>query len=157
MAAAVRLTDNGFAVTVFEAGTVPGGRARRIRISSDGQGSEIDNGQHILVGAYTELLALMQRVDVPLSAVLRVPLELRYADGFAFRAQRLPRPLGLLAGLLTARGLPLAERLGAVRFLIYLKRNGFRFAHDKPVEDLLREHRQDGTIGHYLWRPLCIS
>ena len=157
MAAAVRLADNGFAVTVFEAGTVPGGRARRIRIASDGQENEIDNGQHILVGAYTELLGLMRRVDVPLEAVLRVPLELRYTDGFAFRAQRFPRPLGLLAGLLTARSLPLTERLGAVRFLLYLKRNGFRLATDKAVEDLLREHRQDGTIGHYLWRPLCIS
>jgi hydroxysqualene dehydroxylase len=157
MAAAVRLADNGFAVTVFEAGTVPGGRARRIRMPSDAQGNELDNGQHILVGAYTELLGLMQRVDVPRDALLRMPLELRYADGFAFRARRLPRPLGLLAGLLTARGLPLAERVGAVRFLARLKRNAYRLASDTTVENLLREHGQDGTIGHYLWRPLCIS
>ena len=32
-------------------------------------------------------------------AVLRCPLELRYADGFALRALWLPAPLGLLSGL----------------------------------------------------------
>jgi squalene-associated FAD-dependent desaturase len=89
--------------------------------------------------------------------VLRVPLELRYTDGFAFRARGLPRPFGMLAGLLAARGIPLTERFGAIRFLVHLKRNAFRLASDSTVEALLRQHRQDGTIGHYLWRPLCIS
>ena len=157
MAAAVTLAERGLPVTVFESGAVAGGRARRVRVSSDGEGAELDNGQHILVGAYRELLRLMSLVGVPEDALLRLPLDIRYASGFRLRARRLPFPLGLLAGMLLARGLPLRERLGAVRFLSSLRRIDFRLAEDCTVEALLGRHAQAGRIGHFLWRPLCIS
>jgi squalene-associated FAD-dependent desaturase len=153
MAAAVTLAGRGAAVTVFESGPVLGGRARRVRT----QGHELDNGQHILVGAYFELLDLMRLVGVPSDALLRLPLELRYADGFALRALWLPAPLGLLGGLLAARGVPLSERWGAVRFMLALRNSGFRVEPDGSVHELLARHRQNGRIGHYLWRPLCVA
>ena len=149
MAAAVTLAERRIPVTVFESGPVPGGRARRV-VS---QGHSIDNGQHVLVGAYRELFRLMRRVGVPDDAVLRVPLELRYAGGFSFRALWLPFPFGLLGGLLLARGLPFAERLRAVRFIQGIG----NLQGDVSVAELLRRHGQDGAIGHYLWRPLCVS
>ncbi|MEA3195292.1 MAG: hydroxysqualene dehydroxylase [Betaproteobacteria bacterium] len=153
MAAAVVLSQRKIPVTVFESGPVPGGRARRIL----SQGNELDNGQHILVGAYRELFGLMRTVGVPQDAVLRLPLELRYAGNFSLRSRSLPFPFGLLGGLLLARGLPVAERLGAVRFIAALRAAGFRLPQDIAVAELLRRHRQDGAIGHYLWRPLCVS
>ena len=100
MACAVTLADRGVPVTVYESGPVPGGRARRVVV----QGEALDNGQHVLVGAYAELCGLVQRVGVPGESLLRMPLELRYARGFALRALRLPAPLGLLGGVLAARG-----------------------------------------------------
>ncbi len=153
MAAAVTLAERGVPVTVFESGPLAGGRARRVSID----GREIDNGQHILVGAYRELLRLMRVVGVPSDAVLRLPLELRYADGFALRALRLPAPFGLLAGLLFARGLPVSERIGAVRFMLALRWSGFRLDGNICVAELLEKYGQQGRIGHYLWRPLCVS
>jgi squalene-associated FAD-dependent desaturase len=153
MAAAVTLAVRGASVTVFEAGAVPGGRARRI-VS---QGTELDNGQHILIGAYGELFRLMREVGVPSHAVLRLPLELRYADGFAMRALFFPAPLGLLGGLLLARGLSVAERLGTVRFMVRLARSRFRLAEDLSVAQFLAQHGQLGRAAHYLWRPLCVS
>lgn len=153
MAAAVTLAARGAAVTVFESGLVPGGRARRVTT----QGHTLDNGQHILVGAYATLFSLMRVVGVPAEAVLRVPLELRYADGFRFRALYLPAPFGLLCGLLLARSLPWSERAGAVRFMRALRAQGFRLAEDCSVSALLGRHAQNGRIGHYLWKPLCVS
>lgn len=153
MAAAVTLASAGMRVTIFESGPVAGGRARRVHA----QGQELDNGQHILVGAYAELLRLMRQVGVPSDAVLRLPFELRYADGFALRALWLPAPLGLLGGLLTLHRLPFSERIGAVRFMRALKRRGFRLEKDIPVSSLLEVHLQAGRIGHYLWRPLCVA
>jgi hydroxysqualene dehydroxylase len=153
MAAAVTLAGRGVPVTVFESGPVPGGRARRI----NAQGHELDNGQHILVGAYTTLFGLMRKVGVPSDALLRLPLELRYAAGFAFRALWFPAPIGLLAGLLLARGISLSDRIGAVRFMAAMRRQRFRLAADMPVNELLEQHGQNGKIGHYLWRPLCVS
>ena len=153
MAAAVALAEKGVRVTVFESGPVPGGRARRV--TTDGR--ELDNGQHILIGAYATLLGLMRQVGVPPDALLRVPLELRYADGFSFRSLWLPAPFGILGGLLLSFRLPLTDRFGAIRFMASLKRNAFQVARGKSVKDLLDEHGQNGPIGHYLWRPLCVS
>lgn len=144
MAAAVTLAERDVPVTVFESGPVPGGRARRVMT----EGREIDNGQHILIGAYAELLRLMRLVGVPAEALLRLPLELRYADGFRFRGA---------SGLLFSGKIPFRERVDAVRFMLSLKRNSFRLPEDISVNALLRQHRQDGVIGHYVWRPLCIS
>jgi hydroxysqualene dehydroxylase len=153
MAAAVSLAQRGARVSVLESGPVPGGRARRVRT----QGRTLDNGQHILIGAYATLFSLMRTVGVPADAVLRLPLELRYADGMRLRRVALPGALGLLGGLLGARGLPWSDRLGAVRFLRALRRTRFRLAEDCSVRELLRRHGQDGRIGHYVWKPLCVS
>ena len=153
MAAAVTLADRGVPVTIFESAAVPGGRARRI----SAQGQDLDNGQHILIGAYTTLFGLMRRVGVAGDALLRLPLELRYAKGFAFRALWFPAPFGLLLGLLLAKGISLSDRMGAVRFMAAMRRREFRLSPDIAVTELLERHGQNGRIGHYLWRPLCVS
>ncbi len=152
MAAGVTLAAQGIPVTVFEAGPVPGGRARRVL----SQGTELDNGQHILIGAYTELLRLMRAVGVGEDALLRLPLDLRYFDGFRLAAPFRGR-LGMLAGVLAARGLAFGEKAAAVRFLRALQARRFRLEEDTTVEALLEEHAQQGRIGHYVWRPLCVS
>ena len=153
MAAGVALAERGIRVTVFESGPVPGGRARRV-VS---QGHELDNGQHIFVGAYTELFRLMRMVGVPSDALLRYPLEVRYARDFSLRSLRFPAPLGLLAGLLFAHGVSLAERLGALRFMATLRRINFHVEPDISVRQFLDDHGQFDRMRHYLWAPLCVS
>ena len=153
MAAAVVLAERGARVTVFESGPVPGGRARRIQ----SQGNELDNGQHILIGAYTELYRLMGKVGVPADALLRMPLEIRYVAQFYFRRLWLPEPFGLAGGLLSARGISFGERLAAARFIAHLRRTRFQLAADTTVSDLLARHGQNGRLAHYLWLPLCVS
>ena len=153
MAAAVTLAERGVPVTVFESGATPGGRARRV-VS---QGHALDNGQHILIGAYTELFRLMRTVGVPSHAVLRLPLEIRYPGRFSLRALGLPAPLGLLAGFLFAKGASMHERLSALGFIHRMRRAGFRLADDVPVETLLEREGQAGALGRYLWQPLCVS
>jgi squalene-associated FAD-dependent desaturase len=144
MAAAVTLAAKGVPVTVFESGPVPGGRARRVKT----EGHELDNGQHILIGAYSELLRLMRLVGVPEDALLRKPLELRYADGFVIKSA---------ASLLLSGKIPWREKLAAVRFMNFLSGRSFRLPEDISVASLLEQHRQNGVLGHYVWRPLCIS
>lgn len=153
MAAAVTLSERGVPVTVFESAPVPGGRARRI-VS---QGHTLDNGQHILIGAYAALFRLMRTVGVPSDAVLRIPLQVRYAAGFELRALWLPPPFGMLAGLLVARGLPFGERLGALRFLRALKRRAYELPEGMTVSELLQAHGQGERARRYLWGPLCVS
>ncbi|HKB61244.1 MAG TPA: FAD-dependent oxidoreductase, partial [Burkholderiales bacterium] len=58
LAAAVTLAEQGVPVTVFEASRSLGGRARRVSVD----GVDLDNGQHVLIGAYRETLRLMRKV-----------------------------------------------------------------------------------------------
>ena len=87
MAAAVTLAERGVPVTVYEAGPEPGGRARVVRWRD----AELDNGQHLLIGAYRETLRLIRLVQDDPDAVLeRLPLAWRKEDKNRWRAAALP-------------------------------------------------------------------
>jgi squalene-associated FAD-dependent desaturase len=154
LAAALTLVERGVLVTVFEAARRLGGRARRVTV----EGAELDNGQHILIGAYTETLRLMRVVGAdPDVLCARMPLELRMASGFRLRAARLPPPLHLLAGVIRASALTLHERLTAVHLIGGQRRRRYRLTHDEPVETWLTRHRQSQRLREALWRPLCTA
>jgi squalene-associated FAD-dependent desaturase len=154
LAAAVTLAEQGIAVAVFEASRQLGGRARRVTVA----GLELDNGQHILIGAYAETLRLVRAVGVdPARAFLRLPLELRSASGFRLRAARLPPPFHLLVGLLRAAGIGLSDRIATVRLVAAHRRQGYRLAHDETVRAWLERHRQPDAVRAALWEPLCTA
>ncbi len=153
MAAAVSLAARGTCSTIFEAGKFLGGRARRI----DYRGETIDNGQHILSGAYSESLRLMAMVGVPEASVSRIPLALSMPPHFSLRAPRLIAPLHLLWALLSAKGLTLADRFAAIRFMRALKAAKFQVGAMDTVASLLAAQRQPDRLIRHLWQPLAIS
>jgi squalene-associated FAD-dependent desaturase len=154
MAAAVTLAERGARVVVFEASRQLGGRARRVTID----GVALDNGQHILIGAYAETLRLMRAVGAdPDADLLRLPLELRTVTGFRLKAVPLPAPLHLAVGLLVARGLAFSDRLRAARFIGRMRRAGFKLPTDDSVAALLAAHGQTAALRELLWEPLCVS
>ncbi|PIW09738.1 MAG: desaturase, partial [Comamonadaceae bacterium CG17_big_fil_post_rev_8_21_14_2_50_60_13] len=100
LAAAVHALRAGHQVTLFEASAHVGGRARTLPLG-DGGAPKLDNGQHILIGAYTETLRLMRQVGINPDAVLHdLPLALRFADGSGLTFPDWPSPLDALAGML---------------------------------------------------------
>ncbi|PZQ60976.1 MAG: desaturase, partial [Variovorax paradoxus] len=109
LAAAVEATRAGHAVTLFEAARTLGGRARRVVADN---GLVLDNGQHILIGAYRATLALMRGLGVdPDAALLRLPLALRFPDGGGLSVPAgLRPPLDLLAGIAGAQGWSLRDK-----------------------------------------------
>jgi squalene-associated FAD-dependent desaturase len=156
-AAAVALLDAGCDVTLFEAARTLGGRARAI--ATDGR--QLDNGQHIMLGAYADTLKLMRRVGVdPKQALLRLPLQMRYAPGDAgmdFVAPRLPAPLHLLAALLRARGLDGADKLALARFTTTARWMDWQLHDDCSVAELLVRFDQTERLQRLMWRPLCLA
>lgn len=155
MAAATELARCGVPVMVFEAARVLGGRARRVET----EGMRLDNGLHILLGAYRETLRLINLVtdSGEPTGLLRLPLELTIHPGFRLRAPLLPAPLHLFSALLRARGLGFGDRIAAVRFLSWSQRNAFRLAADTTVSSLLAMRGQPDRVSRYLWNPLCVS
>ena len=138
LAAAVHAVQAGHRVTVFEAAPQLGGRARGVPLAlPDGRTVMVDNGQHILIGAYTESLRLMRTVGVdPDQALLRLPLTLRFADGGGLQLPDWPAPLDALAGILGARGWRWADRLALLRAGMDWRRAGFACAPSATVADL---------------------
>lgn len=157
LAAGVALRERGARVTVFEAARTPGGRARRVQIDTD-FAAPLDNGQHILLGAYDDTLGLMRALGCdPARLLRRLPLRLERLDGsFALRAPRLPAPLHAAAALLGARGLGWSERLAGARLVQALRRDAWAPRAD-TVAALLRAHRQPARLVQWLWRPLCLA
>jgi squalene-associated FAD-dependent desaturase len=154
MAAAVTLAEAGVAVTVYEAAQALGGRARKVVVN----GVALDNGLHILIGAYRETLRLVRTVHrSSAEALVRLPLDWRVHNRFRLKAAPLPAPLHLAAALLTARGAPWRERLAAARFMRIMRRRRFRLDEDTTVAALLRSSDQGPAFVRYLWEPLCLA
>src|SRR5487761_2183219 len=127
MAAAVELAAQGIPVTVFESARQLGGRARGV-LHND---TQLDNGQHLLLGCYRETQRLIEQVGGNIEQdFLRLPLQLDLHGHFSLHAPRLPAPLHLLIALLRAQGLTWAERYSAARFMLTLRKSNFRIASD---------------------------
>jgi squalene-associated FAD-dependent desaturase len=156
-AAAVELARAGCQVTLLESARSLGGRARRVEID----GRQLDNGQHIMLGAYAESLRLMKLAGVNLDqALLSLPLQMRYpagSGGMDFVAPRLPAPLHLLGALLRSTGLTRDDKLSLARFSTTARWMGWRLHTDCSVSELLERFDQTPRLIQLMWRPLCLA
>ena len=154
LAAAVRATQAGHDVTVFETAAMPGGRAR----SDDDGDASTDNGQHILLGGYARTLALMRDVGVDVEhALLRVPLRVTYADGAGFALSPSgPRLVAAARALVAARGFGVVDKLSAVAMAMHWRLRDFRCAASLTVDDLLRAV-PSAHVHRRLIEPLCVA
>lgn len=160
LSAAVTLANADTNVTVFEANSQLGGRAKGIQY----QGLTLDNGQHILLGAYRETLRLLNLTQAPLhQTIQRIPLaltvfDLKQQSYFRLKAPTyLPAPLHILAGLLTAQGLTLRDKWYALRMMAWLKWHAFTLSQDEALHTFLSRQHQTKTLIQSLWEPLCLA
>ena len=157
-AAAAELAAQGVGVILLEASDELGGRARRLTLELAAQRHVLDNGQHLMLGAYTETAALLKKLNVALDTVVeRRPFELRYPDGFRLQAARLPAPLHLAAALIAARGLAIEDRSALIRLLRTLKRSRWNIGTDRSITQWLCESGQTPQIVRRVWRPLALA
>lgn len=153
LAAAVELTRAGQDVTVFEASRVMGGRARVV----EKDGYRLDNGQHILLGAYTETLRLLRFLKVNPKRLLSLPFVLHVPGRLTLKAASLPAPLHLAWGLLQSRELSWADRFAMLRLIRFLKKCDWKLGEDYPVSELLSRTRQTPILRELVWDPLCVA
>ncbi|MGE5336181.1 MAG: hydroxysqualene dehydroxylase HpnE [Gemmatimonadota bacterium] len=156
LACALALQQHGSDVTLIDAAPRPGGRARRVDVALGDASYPLDNGQHLLVGAYRETLKVIARVGLdPARMLLRVPFGLRYPDGFALAARRLPAPWHLATALLAAGRFTFADRISLARDVHQWKRDGWLLARDVPAREVLR-FATPGALRR-VWNPLCLA
>ena len=157
LAAAIGATQTGHQVTVFEAARQWGRRARALPCRlPDGTEANLDNGQHILIGAYSDTLALMRTVGVdPKATLLRLPLTMLFPDGEGIRLPDWPMPLDVVAGIFTAGGWSLGDKWSLLRTTSRWQLSGFQCAANRSVADLCKEISP--TVQQTLIEPLCVS
>jgi len=157
LAAAVSATQAGHIATVFEASEALGGRARALKaVFPDGTPVVLDNGQHILIGAYSETLRLMRTVGVdPDQALLDLPMALQFPDGLGIHFPNWPTPLDALGGILGARGWSLTDKWSLLRAAAGWQRQGFVCDDSLSVSALCLSLTP--RILAELIEPLCVS
>lgn len=155
-AAAVTLAAAGVRCALYEAAPVLGGRGRRVVKD----GLALDNGQHLLLGAYAETLAMVARIAPDARLFVRrplalVPLAASQRDALSLVVRRAPGRLGLALGLFTAGGLTWRERLANVAWFRSLEREGFVRPRGETVAKMLKP--LPPNVRQRLWEPLCLA
>ena len=157
-AAAQRLVEQGYRVALHEMSPTLGGRARRVVRD----GLPLDNGQHLLLGAYVEAqrAITVANGDATGSRLVRqslaiAPFAPTQPDAIAFHARRLSPPWGLLAGLLSAQGLSWRERIATARWFADLRKRAYRVDEGATAAEVIAT--APSGVRARLLNPLCIS
>lgn len=152
LAAAVRATEAGHAVALFDMAPQPGGRSRSV----DHPAGRLDNGQHILIGAYARTLSLMRSVGADPDALLwRQPLQLRYPDDTGLTLPVGPPTLAFARGVLAARGWRWRDRLALLASAGGWLARGFRCPPGATVQALCAH--LPAPVRRDLIEPLCVA
>lgn len=157
MAAAVAAGQAGHNATIFEASHAIGGRARALKGTlPDGTPVLLDNGQHIMIGAYSATLQLMRQVGLdPDVVVLRTPLNLQFPDGKGLALPAWPAPLDAVAGICSANGWSAADKWSLVKASVRWQLAGFQCAPATSVSELC--NGLSPTVLDTLIDLLCVS
>ena len=155
LAAAITAAQKGHQVTLLEASKFWGGRARSIQTHSEDY-PLLDNGQHILIGAYQKTLSMMQIVGIDLEkAFWRKPLDLRYADGSGLSLPNKSFPLNLLQGIAFNSSWSSADKWQLFKSAWQWQRMHFECAEHLTVADLCK--KMTPPVWQDLIEPLCVS
>ena len=180
LTAALQLARAGHSVRLLDAAPQAGGRARSLQLDWDHPQHgpttlTVDNGQHLLIGAYAETLRLLTSLGAAGQRQLeRRPMHFENSDGLRIARHRLAadapgesgtpllgallEPLTPLLALLGAQGLPLACRWALIRTLVGARRNHWLPPRSVlTVADWYRASRQPAALIHAFWHPLVIS
>jgi len=152
LAAAVEATRLGHAVTLFEMAGQFGGRARSVSVDH----RSLDNGQHILIGAYSATLAMMCTVGVdPARVFVRLPLTLVGPDGSGLRLPSGPPTVAFVRAVFARPGWSLRERLGLIAAAAGWMLRGFRCDPALSVAALTAS--LGSQVQAQLIEPLCVA
>jgi len=155
LAAAITLVQQGHQVQLLESAKQLGGRARNVQW----QGHTIDNGQHLMIGAYDRMLAMMKIIGIDANkAFKRLPMDIEildkdYSPLCLSTKGLLPWPLSLAWNLFNSAGLSGLYKVSKLQSAIPKLLAG----NDISVEEWLEQTKQPHRLITQLWEPLCLA
>jgi squalene-associated FAD-dependent desaturase len=168
LTAAVRAAELGARVLVLEARSRLGGRATAFPDRETGD--LVDNGQHIIVGAYRSTRAFLTTIGADSHVRFQKRLDVTMIDSAGVRSRLecpdLPPPLHLLGGVLEWNALAWTDKLAALRMVGPLRtamrelKPGATLIAASPGETVaqwLERNGQTPRIRELLWEPLALA
>jgi hydroxysqualene dehydroxylase len=168
LSAAVRLAGKGARVLVLEARSRLGGRATAFADRETGE--LVDNGQHVLMGCYTEALAFLREIgaldNLRIEPQLSVSMIDRAGRTTRLTCPALPAPLHLLAGVFEWDAIGWSDRVAALRMAGPLRlarralkpgARGIAASPGETVDAWLVRNGQTARLREMLWEPLALA
>ncbi len=158
LSAGFYLTKNGLDVTIYEATSEVGGRVTSF-VDSKTQ-DVIDNGQHLLIGAYFTFLDILSECGQlsKLNRMESVNIPYFYADGKMDLLSSNIRnsPIGFLFALFSLKTISKKSKLKTFAFFLRLLSNTITIKN-KTVYEVLNSTKQNNEIIALLWQPLTLA
>jgi squalene-associated FAD-dependent desaturase len=157
--AASALAEAGVAVTLVEERPTLGGRTCSFKDGVSKQ--DVDNGQHLLMGAYLDTLAFLKRLRVDtrirFDKSLRVPFINRQGRLSVLEPRYFSGNIGLLTGLSSFREMGFKDHLSLLWGLFRARFASSRRVSDLTVSQWLSYLGQTPGTRRAFWDPLCLA
>ncbi len=166
ISAAVELCSKNIPFCLFEQRTNLGGRASSFFNKESSE--TIDNGQHLISGAYHNFLGTLSKLEtdkyffrqngllVPFLEKKEIEENDYEINKFLLNTAVLPGKAGKIFGLLNLKSLDFQSKLKIIKLFIKFQNKSFK-VENKRVIDFLKEHKQTDIAIKYFWEPVVLA
>lgn len=157
MTAAMELVDT-CSVHIYEATDSLGGRATVVTDKESGE--TIDNGQHIVIGAYKHFLGLLEWIGTSekFNILDKYDIPYFYNGKFGALTSKLFKgKFGLLEAILRDKNFTVKEKFYTISFALKVQMDSISFQQFDSCLELLKHHKQSEKVIRILWEPLIVS
>jgi hydroxysqualene dehydroxylase len=162
LSAAVKLANSGAKVFLYEQNPQLGGRT--YSFIDNKTGDVVDNGQHLLIGAYHNTIEYLKLIGTDSFLSKQTKPKLNFYNpkyGIStFEISNLPKPFDLTAAMLKYRALAIRDRQKLLKVGLALRKldppTEKKIAH-QSVEEWLINLDQSEVVRHSFWYPIVVS
>jgi squalene-associated FAD-dependent desaturase len=159
MTAASILSSKNLSVTLIESSPKLGGRTYSFKDTETG--TEIDNGQHIMMGCYKETLSFLKLIGAENNFDYQKNLFLKFIDRnknqFQLNAATAFYPFNLLIAIVNYDALNFSDKISFIKILLKLPLLSKNSLREITVKEWLENENQNSKIINSFWEILCVG
>ena len=154
--AALHLSKHNFQVILLEAKDKPGGRLNSL--TDIKTGDIIDNGQHLLMGAYHNFLDLLKELKSDNLLFIQTNLRIPFYGKNIYDelSSKFSGKIGVISAFLKMKHLSFQSKINLIFLLIKIQLNITKF-DNFTCEEFLKSNNQSSELISFFWEPLILA